>query len=73
MESIESIRGFAGEAEAAVVPAKVQEMMVEYDHVVDITRSSYERPIVKVRRMASELRVRVPVRKRRPLDEMADG
>jgi heme-degrading monooxygenase HmoA len=34
-ESIESIRGFAGsEAEAAVVPAKVQEMMVEYDRVV---------------------------------------
>jgi heme-degrading monooxygenase HmoA len=34
-ESIESIRGFAGaEAEAAVVPAKVHDMMVEYDHVV---------------------------------------
>jgi len=34
-ESIESIRVFAGaEAEAAVVSAKVQKMMVEYDHVV---------------------------------------
>jgi len=30
-ESIESIHGFAG---AEVVPAKVQKMMIEYDHVV---------------------------------------
>jgi heme-degrading monooxygenase HmoA len=33
--SLEAIREFAGaEAEAAVVPAKVQRMMVEYDPVV---------------------------------------
>ena len=31
-ESLEAIRQFAGrEIEAAVVPAKVQEMMIEYD------------------------------------------
>ena len=34
-ESLESIRGFAGDdLEAAVVPPKVQAMMVEYDRVV---------------------------------------
>src|SRR5215210_2521008 len=33
--SIEAIREFAGvEPEMAVVPPKVQDMMVEYDHVV---------------------------------------
>jgi len=33
--SIEAIRKFAGaEVETAVVPPKVQDMMVEYDHVV---------------------------------------
>lgn len=33
--SIESIRAFAGSnAETAVVPQKVRDMMVEYDHVV---------------------------------------
>jgi heme-degrading monooxygenase HmoA len=33
--SIEAIREFAGaEAETAVVPPKVQDMMVEYDHAV---------------------------------------
>jgi heme-degrading monooxygenase HmoA len=33
--SIESIRAFAGSnAETAVVPEKVREMMVEYDHTV---------------------------------------
>jgi heme-degrading monooxygenase HmoA len=34
-ESIEAIRNFSGtDVEAAVVPQKVQEMMVEYDKVV---------------------------------------
>lgn len=33
--SVESIRAFAGaEAEAAVVPQKVHEMMVDYDRIV---------------------------------------
>jgi heme-degrading monooxygenase HmoA len=33
--SIDSIRGFAGSnPESAVVPEKVREMMVEYDHTV---------------------------------------
>jgi len=34
-ESVESIRAFAGpDAETAVVPANVREMMIEYDRVV---------------------------------------
>ena len=33
--SVEAIRGFAGsDPETAVVPEKVREMMIEYDHIV---------------------------------------